>query len=65
MYPRSCETLENNLTSYLQGVKLAACMIFHVKVMDGELDAVPRGHANVPDTLLVVRIVVRVPRAGE
>lgn len=33
--------------------------------MDGELDATPWGSANVPDTLLVVGIVERVPRAAE
>jgi hypothetical protein len=40
-------------------------MIFHIKVMDGELNAIPWGHANVPDTLLVMRIAVRVPRAAK
>lgn len=55
----------NNPTSYLQGVEVAACVMFHIKVMDGELDTTPWGPADVPDTLLVVGIVERVPRAAE
>lgn len=63
--PRLRDMLKTEWTSYLQGVIVAACMIFHVKVMDGELNATPWGHANVPDTLPVVRIAVGVPRAAE
>lgn len=64
-YPKSCNVLKNNLNSYLQGVKVAGCMILHIKVVDGELNATPSGCVNVPDTLLVGRVPVRVPRATE
>lgn len=49
----------------LQDVKLAAFVILHFEVMDGELNATPGGCANVPDTLFVGGILVRVPRAAE
>lgn len=65
LYPRFGNTVRNNLTSYLQGVKVAACVMFHIKIMDGELDTTPWGSTDVPDTLLVVGIVEWVPRAAE
>lgn len=40
-------------------------MILHIKVMDGELNAAPRGCVNVPDTLLVGGVPVRVAGATE
>lgn len=65
LYPRLGKTGRNHPTSYLQGVEVAACVLFHIKVMDGELDTTPWGSADVPDTLFVVGIVERVPRAAE
>lgn len=65
--PKSCNVLKkkNNLNFYLQGVKVAGCMILYIKVVDGELNATPRGCVNVPDTLLVGGVPIRVPRATE
>lgn len=40
-------------------------MILHIKVMDGELNATPRGCVNVPDTLPVGGVPVRVAGATE
>lgn len=57
--------LKNNLNSYLQNIEVAACMILHIKVMDGELNATPRGCVNVPDTLPVGGVPVRVAGATE
>lgn len=57
--------LKNKLHSYLQDVKVAALVILHIKVVDGELDAAPRSCVNVPDALLAGGIRVRVPRAAE
>lgn len=64
-YPKFWNVLKSNLNSYLQDVKPAAFVILHVKVMDGELNAAPRGCANVPDTLFVGGVRVGVSGAAE
>lgn len=64
-YPKCWNVLESNLNSYLQDVKLAVFMILHIKVVDGELNAAPRSCADVPDTLFVGGVRVRVPGAAE
>lgn len=64
-YPKFWNVLKSNLNSYLQDVKLAAFVILHIKVVDGELNAAPRGCANVPDTLFVGGVRVRVSGAAE
>lgn len=65
VYPKFWNMLENSVNSYLQDIKLAAFVILHIKVVDGELNAAPRSSVNVPYTLLAGGIRVRVARAAE
>lgn len=61
----SMDCAESNLNSYLEDVKYAVCVVLHIEVADGELNATPRIRVNVPDTLLVGGIRVWVPRTAE
>lgn len=61
-YPRRVEV---RASIDLQDVEVASCVIFHIEVVDGELNATPGGGVNVPDTLLVGGVPHRVARATE
>lgn len=59
------EYAESHPDSYLQDVIAAALVILHIEVVDDELNATPGSRVNVPDTLLVGGVRIRVPRAAE
>lgn len=65
VHPKFWSVLKSHLHSYLQDVIATALVILHIEVVDDELNATPGSRVNVPDTLLVGGIRVRVPGAAE
>lgn len=66
--PVLCPGLEygkSNSIAYLQGIIVAARVKFHIEIMDGKLNAAPRGGGEVPDTFFVGWIIARIARAAE
>lgn len=66
--PVLCPGLEygkSNSIAYLQGIIVAARVKFHIEIMDGKLNAAPRGGGEVPDTFFVGWIIARITRAAE